>query len=608
MKLRGKLACIFGLITLLSVVLVGTYSVAKTNSMAVDNNSTNMQTAASIAADEIEALLTDYLNIATATGHDTLLMSDVDAVTKVNRMNELASYYGFTSANILDVNGISLSDGTDFSDRSYVTTALSGQANISSITLSKITGTYGFSVAAPLYGADASIIGVVYYRMDVDFMSDVIASCSISENSYAYIVDSIGTVIAHPDSEKVGGTNLMRRSSEEAAMVEDIVAGNSGSMRYTDGGEVMICGYAPIEGTSGWGLVMTGPRSDFNGEVRSIGANLLVVDIVVFIIAAALAAIFATMLSGKIARVEKSLVALEHGDLSQSIPKSKRKDEIGQLQNSASALQDTFARMMTEANTILSGMADYNLAQEDMSSYPGEYDTLSQSINQIKNILNRLIAEVQASASGVGVGSGQIASATDMLSQGTVTQATSIQQMVEDVNDVSDAINHSLNNSLVVEEKLKKLDQEILSGNEKMQNLRNVVADVEEMSSDIQKIVATIDNIAFQTNILALNASVEAARAGEQGKGFAVVADEVGALAAKTSESSKQTADLIGKCLEGIEKALTYAESTADSLNLIVENSAEISTAFEEIARDSTSQAEKALSIKTEVGTISDVV
>lgn len=92
-----------------------------------------------------------------------------------------------------------------------------------------------------------------------------------------------------------------------------------------------------------------------------------------------------------------------------------------------------------------------------------------------------------------------------------------------------------------------------------MHALLSVVKEVEEMSEDIKKIVKTIDSIAFQTNILSLNASVEAARAGDTGKGFAVVAQEIGTLAAKSSEASKKTAGLIEKCLNGISGAKEYA-------------------------------------------------
>ena len=141
-----------------------------------------------------------------------------------------------------------------------------------------------------------------------------------------------------------------------------------------------------------------------------------------------------------------------------------------------------------------------------------------------------------------------------------------------------------------------------------MEQLCDVVSQVENMSSDIKDISGTIESIAFQINILALNASVEAARVGESGQGFAVVAGEVGNLAAKTTDSSKQIAELITNCLEKIESAMTCADSTAKCLKDIVENSEQISKAFTDITADTKEQADKSSRIKMEISNISDVV
>ena len=128
------------------------------------------------------------------------------------------------------------------------------------------------------------------------------------------------------------------------------------------------------------------------------------------------------------------------------------------------------------------------------------------------------------------------------------------------------------------------------------------------MYEDIQKIVGTIDSIAFQTNILSLNASVEASRAGEHGRGFAVVAEEVRSLAEKCSQSSKQTEELIDKCIASISAAKSYADNTMESLSVIVSGSEEIAAAFDNISAATKEQALKSNAIKHEVNNIYDVV
>ena len=130
----------------------------------------------------------------------------------------------------------------------------------------------------------------------------------------------------------------------------------------------------------------------------------------------------------------------------------------------------------------------------------------------------------------------------------------------------------------------------------------------EECYVDIQKIVGTIDSIASQTKILSLNASVEAARAGERGRGFAVVAEEVRNLAVKCGEASNKTSDLVNDCVKSIVNAKECADATFESLSGIVNDSSEISVAFQNIASDTLEQAHKSKRIQDEVDNISEVV
>lgn len=306
--------------------------------------------------------------------------------------------------------------------------------------------------------------------------------------------------------------------------------------------------------------------------------------------------------------MDSALAALSRGDLTIEIESSSRKDEIGHLQTSARALQSTFSDLISESNHILGEMAQYNLRVDNMNEFPGDFNTLALSVNRIRSILQDLIARVQEAAKSVGVGSSELANASSMLSEGTLSQASSIEQAANEIRNIAEGINRSMENETIVSTRIRELNDLIGQGNQEMQQLLEVVKNVEEMSADIQTIVSTIDSIAFQTNILSLNASVEAARAGEQGRGFAVVAGEVGSLANKSSDSSKKTAELINECLFGIHKAMESANITFDCLSSIVEHSNEIYKAFENIARDTEGQAQLSDSVRTEINSISDVV
>lgn len=608
MKLRGKMQLIIGGIVLVAMIAVGIISSQFSYKSTMKVVSDSMTTSTMLASDEISSRIADYMNIASATGVDAVLTSGASDAVKSERIDKLAEIYGFTSGNVLSDKGISLKDGTDFSERDYVIQALEGNVNVSDITLSKYTNTYGFSVAAPLVSDSGRIIGVVYYRMDVDFIKAITSSINISSHSYAYIVDGDGMVIVHPDESLITELNVANQSGALGSIGKRLVAGETGEGTYSYNNQTIMCGYAPLTGTNGWSIVIAAPESDFSQVINEANDKLYIIIAALAIVAMIAGGLYAGAIAGSITKVKDSLEKVAIGDFSEKLRKSSKKDEIGVLINSTYSLQETLKGIIGETGRILGAMAEYNLTSDSMKEYPGEFNNIACAVNDINIILRQLISEVKESANCVGVGARELADAAESLSQGTVAQANSIQVVAGEVEDIAARIENTSGNEATVNNKLNLLDTQIKTGNTEMEALLNAVKEVEAMSNDISKIVGTIDSIAFQTNILALNAAVEAASAGEHGKGFAVVADEIGSLATKCSDSSKQTEELINKCIERIEVAKSSADTTFDCLTGVVSNSDEISSAFVQINADTNKLTSDSANIKREVNNIADII
>ncbi len=436
----------------------------------------------------------------------------------------------------------------------------------------------------------------------------ILEKIDISENGYAYLVSSTGKVLVHPDEEISGKLNILEENSTLAALGEKMIAGERGSGQYEWNGNLMFCGYSPVENSGGLSVVVCAPESDYTENLYGVIKLTSCLTILAIFVALIISTSLAGYVGKSVESVKDALVRIVKGDFSTKLDRSSKKDEIAVLKNSAAELVDTLSDIIGSSNRILGGIAQYDLTMADMRQYPGEFDRLSSSVNAIKNMLNQIIVKVQNTAAGVENGSTELSNAAAMLSEGTVMQASSIQKVVEDFGDVVNKINNNSVNASVVNENLMQLNEQIQNSNEEMTQLLAAVKEIEEMSADIQKIVGTIDSIAFQTNILALNAAVEAARAGESGKGFAVVADEVGSLASKCGDASQRTSELIDKCISSISYAKKCADSTFECLVNIVAGSDEISKAFGDISADTLEQAEKSNDIQKEIGQISDVV
>ena len=583
MKLRTKIQLIFGGTAILLMSLMGSVAYSLSYQTQMQMVQTDVNRASALASENLSNQLQNYMNVTSIAGTDSIIRDSSASISdKEACIDRYVQTYGFTSGNLLDPNAVSLFDGTDFSDRDYVQRALTGEVCVSDITLSRYTGTYGVSIAAPFLSASGDITGVIYFRVDNNVMTSIVENLKISRNSSACIVDANNQIIAHENPELI---------------MTEAAASNDG-----------ICASVPVNNTNGWTLVITAPESDFTGAMTTMIRQFVIWDIIAVIAALIIAMLFANSMSKSVLTVKNAMLSISQGDLSCSLTKTKRKDELGVLQNTAASLVEMLQHIIREANQILGSIAHFDLTTGEMNSYPGAFNGLADSVNAIRQMLTRMIIDIQSSSANVKSGSSQLAEATQLLSEGTVSQTSSIEKLVMDMNNVVDSINQNSENGNLINERLNTLDTKIQDSSQQMEHLLRIVDQIEEMSSDIQKIVGTIDSIAFQTNILALNASVEAARAGENGRGFAVVAEEVSSLASRSSDASKKTGELIEKCITGIAQAKESADVTASALESIVTDSAEIARSFDSISEATREEARKANSIRMEINNISDVV
>ena len=283
-------------------------------------------------------------------------------------------------------------------------------------------------------------------------------------------------------------------------------------------------------------------------------------------------------------------------------------NEIGGFAKVLKQTKNDLHAVVDDASVILNSMADGDFTETPKVDYPGDFDSIKRNLLKIEDDLGVTLNNMNISSDEVLNGSNQMAEGSQSLADGTTRQASAIQQISATVQEVSTQIANTARNAAEAGELSRRTQDKVNMQDTEIQNMVAAMSDISNTSKEIEKIIKTIDDIAFQTNILALNAAVEAARAGDAGKGFAVVADEVRNLASKSAEAAKSTSALITASIEAVDKGSRIALSTADSMKEVKDMSGQTAELIAGIASASAEQNESVRQITTGIDQISQVI
>ncbi len=600
-KIRTKIILIVLFTCLLTSIAMVSMSIAVNNYTAKASSQKLFENSSIFAAASASNAIKTQKNVVSEIANN--LMFTDSSISKAEMelyIIQKSEEIGMRKGGILDLNGIDIFTGEDYSQDKFFKSSLSGESYLTEPYVSSDKSDIYFIVSAPIIEND-KVSGVLYFVSEVDFLQNLVDSVSIGETGTGYILDSEGYTIAYTDItsvyDRVNEIQSLEQNPDDKELAELVeiekrmINGETGFGTYHYDGILNWQVFAPIANSNGWSISFAVEEQEIMGFAQISTIFMAIFGVAIAVIGTIVAVLIGNSFSKPIVMCIDRLSLLSKGDLKTPAPKINRSDEIGVLGNSIEELLYGLNYMIGDISDRLDKIANKDLAYEDSTiQYRGDFINIQNSTKRIKQQLNDVISDISGISEQVALRASQVAESTSVLSQSTTERLDLVENVLSSMTDLASSASQIDIGAKTTSQLSVATKEKLTEGQEYMDKLVAASVEVQKGSDEISKIIKTIDDLAFQTNILALNAAVEAARAGSAGKGFAVVADEVRNLANKSADAANSTAILIESTLVSTQNIAKLANLTATTLTEVLERAAKSDTNIHAISKEISDQ------------------
>lgn len=462
------------------------------------------------------------------------------------------------------------------------------------------TGEMVSSIVSPVFNASGEMTGVAALDLSLGAVTDMMEAQKLGNTGFLLLLTKEGTVMYTDDQEAL---HMPLRDLEIAEEIKKGFAEEQyGAYEYRYMGTKNY-GYMTRAGDSQWVVLSGMPSLEYHLPVYKLAGSSILLFAVIIGVLCVLIAQIAMGIVRPIHELHGAADKIAGGELDVEVRISSN-DEIGEV---AVSMDKTVQRLkkyieyIDEIAEILGEIGNGNLHYVLKQDYAGEFGKIKEGMENLSGRLVETIEGIDATATQVTGGAGQIAQAAQALAEGAVNQATAVEELLATVTDISGQVRKNAEYAKNAAADAGGVKNNIECSNQEMKQLVNAMEEINECSNAISAIIANIEEIADQTNLLSLNASIEAARAGEMGKGFSVVANEVGNLSRESVLAVQKSTELIQNSMNAVKRGMNLVGSAADRLSESVEGVVHLTDSIHELSsiadrqKDSLAEVEKGL-------------
>lgn len=469
------------------------------------------------------------------------------------------------------------------------------------------------SVPIVVNGRFMGVAGTDYNLDFVQKISQEVSGKLFDGQGEVAIISDQGLVVAESRHPNLIGEHFKQVLPDDWQAALGSIQKGEELARLDDSGMVIV--FAPIElGRTGkpWSMmlkidkdIVLAKAAALEAEMQTQSSRSMLQQIGVGVFISLLAVIALWISSRSVAlpirKAAQLAGAIQRGDFSQRLA-HRSADEVGQLSASLDRMAESLQQQVHVAERISQGdlTVDVRLASDG--------DQLGLALRRMVDNLNELVSQVQLSSALINDKAGEVTRLSHDLSGGATESASAVTEISATINQMASQIRQTSEYAGEANSLSRDSERSARGGNELMATLKGAMQEINQSGQDITNIIRAIEEIATQTNLLALNAAIEAARAGEHGRGFAVVADEVRQLAARSAEAAQRSTRLIQESNARTVKGMELTDETAQALEAIVQGAAQVSQLVDEIASASSQQASGIEQVSLAIEQIDQVV